>query len=459
MHIVNSNEWNNILNWEHEPNFQTCHRHKNINDFKKEYFKSFEVDNLIKNSLKFIKVNGSSNAKLTGKMGSGKTTFLHYLRKIIASDFHLSTKVFFYIIRAGNISPLEYHENLREIIITRAFKQFFEDANYKEQYDIIMLDENITDQEKLLKLTTFYQNKENNFSKRLILVLDDLDTINNESDVINILNSFKRICGSGDSMSKWVSLRDTTIDNYSYATLQELTYFVQPLILPKVSLYDIVQQKIIAKNGTDAINPFSKNLCDKILKLKNGSIRDAMGILNGFLHYTKPPKQKQSESIIQNWFEKSALTVLLKLKEIPNIHTEKFVTIFNYPVAYDLLQIIRYSHIQEHVTSIAVYIAEQIRGQKFNGNFSLIENQLKTNLKILEQNKLIICFEDGIYKQYRLSFSGKLIVQFDQKNYATTCKQLAEDDLEDLDDDYWSTLDKIVLYKKLSEDKNISRRI
>jgi len=456
MKIIDSNKWNDILGWTDEPNFQTCHRHKDLNNFKEEYFKSTEIDNLIANALKFITPHGSSNAKLTGKMGSGKTTFLHYLRKIIASDPSLSTKVFFYIIRSGNISPKEHHENLREIILTRAFKQFFDDANYKNQYDTIMLDTNITDQEKLLKLTTFYQDKENKFSKSLIFVLDDLDTINNEVDVINILNSFKRICGSGDSMSKWVALRDTTIDNYSYETLKELTYFVQPLVLPSVSLYDIVKQRIIAKNGVHAINPFSKDLCNKILKLKDGSIRDSLGVLNGFLHYTEPPKQKQAETIIQNWFEKSALTVLLKLKEIPNIHTEKFVTVFNYPVAYDLLQIIRYSHIEPHVTSIAVNIAENIRGQKFYGAFSLIENQLQTNLKILENNRLIISFKDGIHKQYRLSFIGKLIVQFDQKNYTQICKKISINDLEELHDEYWNTLDKSVLYKKLAEDKNIS---
>jgi hypothetical protein len=351
----------------------------------------------------------------------------------------------------GRVDTDDYRESLRGLIIQKSFKVFFKDAGYEDEFNRIDV-QRIKKQEKINKLFDIYGDKSYPFKKSLIVVLDDMDTVKNEDDIKNIIVAFKGICGSGQAINKWVSLRETTFKNYSEELHRELTFFQQPFILPLVSLFDIVNKRISYKN-TNGINPFSEELCKKILKLKNGSIRDALGILNMILHYTKPPQKNQSEVIIQNWFEKSAITTLLKQNEVPNIHTEEFITVFNYPIAYDVLHIIQFVHIKSHIFSITGKIATYYRGEDFDGSFRLLENQLNPILDILLSNNLII-YQHDIYK---LTYKAKIIVGFSQEHYNKTCQEISINNLEDMDDSYWDTLSKQINYKKYIEDLNISR--
>jgi Cdc6-like AAA superfamily ATPase len=84
MKIVDSKKWHKILKWDYMPNFQTCHRNDEDESFEAEYYEDDEITNLLENVFNLLKSEGSSNARLTGKMGSGKTTFLHYLKRIIS---------------------------------------------------------------------------------------------------------------------------------------------------------------------------------------------------------------------------------------------------------------------------------------------------------------------------------------------------------------------------------------
>jgi len=452
MKIVDSKKWHNVLKWDHMPNFQTCHRNKEDESFEAEYYEDVEITNLLNNVFDLFQSEGSSNARLTGKMGSGKTTFLHYIKRIISKKA-ISDKVCFTIIRAGRVDTTDFRESLRGLIIEKSFKVFFKDAGYGDDFNRIN-EQQISRQEKINRLFYFYADSSSSFKKSLIVVLDDMDTVKDENDIKNIIVAFKGIGGSGQAINKWVSLRETTFKNYSEELHNELTFFQQPFILPQVSLFEIVKKRISYKND-NGINPFSNDLCKKILKLKNGSIRDALGILSMILHYTNPPQKNQSEAIIQNWFEKSAITTLLKQNEVPNIHTEEFITVFNYPIAYDLLHIIQFTHIKSHIFSITGKIATYYRGQDFDGIFRLLENQLDPILDILLSNNLIT-FQHNIYK---LTYRAKIIVSFSQEHYNKTCEAISKNDLEDMDESYWSTLSKQINYKKYVEDVNINRTI
>lgn len=452
--IEDINSWYSVLKWHELPNLQTCHRHEDMEEFESEYFKTEEINNLIKIIFDFIKSGGSSNAQFMGKMGSGKTTFLHYLRRILISNPDISEKIFFSIIRTGRIPLKEHEQGLKEYFVTVTFKKLFIHCGYREIYDRIV-EQDINYELKLARLQTFYLDSDNYFKKQLIVVLDDLDTIHNHTDVINITNSFKRICGSGDGINKWVSIRETTFENYPESVQKEFTFFQQPFTLPSVSLYKIINKRIKAKNGSNAINPFSEDLCNIIMKLKHGSVRDSLSLLATIHHHTKAPKKNQGESFIQNWFKNSAISALVKLHKIPNIHTQEYIVLHNYPIAYDMLNVIRYSHIKVHIFNIIYNIARSHRGTLFNGAYSLIENQLNMVFKILIKNEII--FIDSETEKITLSEKAKILISFQQKTYNEICKNLAIQEKLDIDNEYWEILFKHTNYKVYSQNINISR--
>ncbi len=452
--IENIDEWYSILNWTHLPNFQTCHRHKHMEDFEAEYYKTEEINNLFRIVFDFIRTNGSSNAQFMGKMGSGKTTFLHYLRRCLITKLDISEKVYFSIIRAGRIPLNEYEEGLKILFVDVTFKKFFNHCGHKEAYDRIV-EQNISYEVKLLRLQNFYLDEENKFNKHLIVVLDDIDTIHDYKDVVNITNSFKRICGSGDGVNKWVSIRETTFENYPDEVQKVFTFFQQPFTLLDVSLYNIVNKRIKAKNGESAINPFSEELCETILKLNDGSIRDSLGLLSMIHHYTKAPQRNQGEKFIQNWFQKSAISTLLKKHKVPNIHTEEYIVVHNYPIAYDLLNVIKYSHIKAHIFSIVDNIARRDRGNLFNGAYSLIENQLNMVLKILVKNNIV--FIDTETDKITLSEKAKIIISFQQDTYNNICKDLSVKENIEVDNEYWETLNSKINYRYHAKNINLQK--
>jgi len=454
--IENIDDWYKVLKWRSLPNFQTCHRHPTMIEFESEYYKTSEIDNLLKIILDFIKTSGSSNAQFMGKMGSGKTTFLHYLRRCMQEDNIILGKVHFSIIRAGRIPLVEYEEGLKILFVDVTFKRFYKYCGFKEAYDRI-IEQDISYELKLLKLQNFYLDNDNDFKKKLIVVLDDLDTIHEFDDVKNITNSFKRICGSGDGVSKWVSIREQTFENYPQDIQEMFTFFQQPFTLPAVSLFDVVEKRIKSKNGPAAINPFSKELCKKVLKIKNGSIRDALGLLSTIHHHTKPPKNKQGEKFIQNWFQKSAISTMVKEHIIPNIHSSKYMILHDYPIAYDLLNIINKVHIKLHIFYIAKRIASNKRGDLFNGKYRLMDNQLNSVLNILIDNNLVVV--DKKEENIRLTEASKLIIYFQQDTYTRICKYLAVAEELDVDDIYWENLKEKIRYDLYINDLSIHLKV
>ncbi len=448
-HIVQTSitKWYPILKWEKSPNFQTCHTH---DDFEKEYHKGEATNNFIVNILESIDASGSTNARLIGKMGSGKTTFLHYLKKIISKDKDIAEKTFFSIIRASKVDDFTEYENmLQEIIINESYKNYFTDAGFEDDFLFIstLKESNL----RILNyLKAFYNENKPKFKKSLIVVLDDMDTLK-EDMAYRIGISFKKILGSG-SMSKWISIRGNTYDRYSAKTKDIFTFFAETLNLPTESLYEIISKRIKLRNGNSAKNPFSKSLCDRIMLLHDGSIRDSLATLKIILQYVEP-KTEKPEAFIQNWLEHSAITALLLSGEIPNVHSEYFVTVFNYPIAYDLLHIIEFSHIKSHIYSIISKIAQYDRNSYlYNESFNLLENQLDKVMKTLEYNNLIKYEHDNI----RLTPRAKVILTSSQNHYNNTAKMLIKNNpSEHIDSDYWKTLSKTIEYKRYAKHINM----
>jgi energy-coupling factor transporter ATP-binding protein EcfA2 len=439
--------WYPILKWTTPINFSTCHTHDN---FEREYYKDDEIEALISNIMESLYSHGSMNARLIGKMGAGKTTFLNYLSKIISQDETLSSSIFLSIIRASKVDDYsEYEINLQNIIIDETYRKYFYDAGFRDEFlRIFELKES-----SLNKITQLKKiNKENqiNFKKKLIVVLDDMDTLD-EIMAQKIALSFKKTLGSG-SISKWISIRNTTYNKYSDETKKIFTFFSEQLPLPDVSLYEIIQKRIYLNHSKETKNPFSKELCSKISQLKEGSVRDSLTTLKSTLQYI-PPKTDRAEEFIQNWFTKSAITALLKNDDIPNVHTERYISIFNYPVAYDLLNIIKFSFIKPHIFSILGNVARYDRESTvYEGKFVLLENQLEKVIKILEEDKLIKIVEGNI----KLTFKGKMIIEFGQTFYNDICMKLSKKDIEeDINEDYWLTLTKKINYKQYAEKINV----
>ena len=444
--IVN---WYPILHWVNAPNFQTCHTNDN---FKDEYYKGEELSNLTVNILESLSADGSTNARLSGKRGSGKTTFLHHLKQTISYDTDISNKTFFSIIRASKVDDFsEYETILQEIIINISYKNYFIDAGFEDDFMLIS-SLKISNLKILNYLKDFYNQNKIEFKKNLIVVLDDVDMLD-EDMAYKIAIAFKKILGSG-SISKWISIRPNTYNKYSPKTKDVLTFFAESFLLPNESLFHIINKRIKLKNGRNAKNPFSESLCNKIMQLKDNSIRDSLVILKSILQYIEP-KTEKSEEFIQNWLENSAVTALLLSGEIPNLHSEYFVTVFNYPVAYDLLHIIQYSPIKVHIYSAMYKIARyDRRSDLYKENFTLLENQLDRVMKTLEYNELIKYEHENI----RLTQKARVILDFSKNHYNQTAMMMTKKDKnEHIDDDYWTTLSKNINYKKYVEDMNINK--
>ena len=454
--IVDISKWHKMLNWKESPNFQTCHRHDNVNDFDKEYCKSEEIENLIKNIFVLFNTPGSSNAQLMGKMGAGKTTFLHYLKRNLISN-RISENIFFTIVRTGRIALDNHEKSLKTIFIDHVFKKFFKYTGHEEEYKRII--ENCLDTSLcLLKLQNYYFDNDNKFNRSLVVVLDDMDTLENEEDVAKITNSFKRICGSGDKINKWVSLRENTYSHYSEELKNKFTFFQQPYTLPKVSLFEIVQKRIMAKNDNDDVkNPFSEELCNVLMKFNNESIRDSLGMFPMILENTKVPERNQSASFIQNWMKYGAITTLLKRGLIRNIHTDDFIVIYNYPLAFDLLNVIKYIKIKNQIFTTVYKIANEVRGNLINEAYHLVEEQLEMALNILIKNGLVTIDTDT--ERITLSSVGDIIISFRPEKYNEICKELSEDNQEDIDSEYWDILFQNVPYKQYAKSRHSTRKV
>lgn len=302
--ITKLEDWYKYLNWENKPNFDTCHRHKDFKDFKNEYYTTNELEIMIENIFHQLDSETSYNVRFMGKKGSGKTTFLHYVkRNLIENQF--SEKYFFTIVRTGKVALKDYNLSLKKLFVEHVFKKFYFHCQLEDEYNRIIENSKNDIEIALQDLQTLYFNDDGiRFKKRLITVLDDLDTLKEDQDIINIVSTFKRICGSGDKINKWVSIRELTFNNYSKKVQDEFTFFQHPLKLNVTCLYEIVKKRIYAKNNENAMNPFSKLICDDLSNLHDNSLRDSLGLLDNLLSNTRIPDKKQHQEFIQNWYIK-----------------------------------------------------------------------------------------------------------------------------------------------------------
>lgn len=443
-------EWYNILNWNYKPNFDTCHRHENFDDFQKEYSTNENIEKEIKNIFYRLDSETSFNVKFMGKKGSGKTTFLHYIkRNLIQNKF--SDKYFFIIIRAGRISLNEHELSLKKLFIEHVYKKFFLHSGLENEYNRILEKNNIielTHQE----LQTYYFSDENiRFKKRLIVVLDDLDTLKNEQDIINLVSAFKRICGSGDKINKWVSIRETTFNSYTPNIKNEFTFFQNPITLPKVSLFEIIRKRIYAFNLTSKpINPFSERICLELTKLNDDSIRDSLGLLNNILSNAHIPEKKQSEEFIQNWLANSIPSILLGQGIVTNLHAENFISISNYPLAYDLLMIVKFEKDINDIFAILNKIANK-RGSLFNTSYIIPDKKKEKAISLLLTYELILYNEK--LEIYELTNLGKFISNMNSTTYNKICKNFCNENMDNTNTEYWDILEYPISYKDEVKDR------
>lgn len=446
LQTIDVENWFLTLNWEDYPNYQKCHRLE-FDKFNAEYFRSEELNSLINNIKLFLAGHGSKDVKFSGNMGAGKTTFLHYLRKSGIVDNSWG----FYIIRAGKISLTDIENSLKDIFVKDVYKIFFKEFGEEKQYDRID-ESHETLSEKFSELHRFFLN---NFRKeKLIIILDDLDTILDNSNLLSIINTFKRLSGTGDKIAKWVSLRYTTYDNYPSNIQQEFTFFQQPFDLPNVPLYHIINKRINAKNGENAKNPYSFNLCENILKLNNGSVRDSLGLLSMILQNTKPPKQIQSEEFIQNWFEKSAWSVLLKAHIIPNLHIKKYHVVYDIPLAFYVVNILKYLREREDINKAIT----QIINKYFKDRY-IKSHHLESIYTLLKQDAII--YEDELTKLFTINEKGLIIVdRIGANTYNEICKTILNEAYKDeLENDYWKNLNTTIEFKMFALGTTTVKRV
>ena len=451
--IQSIKNWYSILNWEILPNFGSCHSNETTEFFNLDYLESSEIIKLQSNILETLKAETVSQIRLTGSPGLGKTTFLYFLYNKIKEGEQFD-RHFFYIFHANKAKDEEHYEYLTQKEILRALEKYYDECGLLDEYnDIINQDTILKDTINLLR--DFYKDNRSQFKKIFILILDDIDMLNDDLS-FNIAMSIKTNLET-NSLIKWLVIRPTTLQNYTLRTQKFFKeFFPKHYKFKENSLFEIVSKRIVSANGDGAKNPFSESACELIQKNFENNIRASLPFLKTVLE-ENPPKKLQDftdESFLQNYIQKSITSTLLESDELPNIHAKEFISIPQYPLAFDILNTIGVTPIKLDIYSILYNIARYYRGPKFNEQgkiFQLRETQIDTCFSLLEENELIYQKSNAWF----LKNKGDIIVNdISPDYYNNKCREYLKENRIKLNVKYWKALEVSINYTELAESKN-----
>lgn len=454
--------WKTVLNWEKLPIFGEIQKLPYDDSYSSNYFVSDGIRKLERDLLfSLLYDDEHDDTRIIGDPGIGKTTFLYYIRKKYEKENVTNTFIeIFHVNKAIVNNKLIVEELIR--YIKEAMGRFYHASNQEIKYNEFETSLS-SDKVKLNKLVDYYINNKSQFRKRMILIIDSVDTVDYENVILDlVMQIFSHFQLA--SIKRWFVIRESTYIRYSPSVAKQIeSFFPVSINFPQVCLADIVAHKI-SYVGSKAKNPFSSKLCDTVEKLKNKSLRESLGFLKVLLRDTSPGKFNSStdELVLQNYFDKVAVKTIIHNNKLLNIHNPLFNTIGVYPVLQDVLGVVRIYGVIDAVFYTAL---ENVRKNRISGlrqifDIVIKESDYEQALYSLEKLGLIYLQKDYRGKKYVATQHAKWVLMYSHTEiYLNECKSL-NNIIGEADDNeiYWKLASKEVNYSAYVYDEIFIRK-
>lgn len=352
--------WFNILNWSQLPNFGNCHSSNDLEHFKKNYYCHPEISTLYTNILTTISAGLSAqNIRIAGEPGAGKTSFLYAFKYMCEhaetnSDLNNYCVFIIHINRTYNADNEFYVDEANQHIID-AWKHFYNQCGFSKEFEQI-IDNFKTHKAQLNRLSDYYKANKADFSKILIVAIDDVDLLSGEQlshAVEHLLRSIEI-----NSVKKWLSIRRVTLENYNGVTKKKIEeFFPDPYEFPSVPLYELITYRIQNTCGQpDKFkNPFSELLCNEIITpFCEKNLRESLGLAKSILEENLPGRLNSNtdESIIHNFIQQASVKTLCSSQKLIDLHSDSY-RLTSFPIAVDILACSQF-HTDENIIFGAV---------------------------------------------------------------------------------------------------------
>lgn len=405
-------EWFDILNWDMLPDMGACHPFAaagKLSEFERRFVMTDELGKFSGTLAEKFESDRATQpiVALVGVPGIGKTTFIYLLSSFIHSNNELKDKYTFYPFQANKICNVNWKYEVYSAIKS-ALRLHFGTTGNKNAFNAIC--EAGPDTEKglevqLNELKTYLTDNRQKFKKTLIFVLDNVDTVNESSRVLEAFNLINTVLEPA-IIKKWFVVRPETIESYSNEEKERFNSFnADRLVLPQVSLYEVVCKRVINTtvnhdSNKKILNPFDKELCNTIIQpLCKGNLRRGLSVVESLIRDTSPKEFSKStdETVLQNYLRKSVVPVLFNQDLLVNLHSIKYSSkTLETPMAYDLLCLTRYASEINLLGALLFEATERRNKQKGYGitgrenKFTIRDHEVVHILKKLHDDGLVI---------------------------------------------------------------------
>jgi len=423
--------WLSILNWKDLPRFIEIHHLESTARFMRLYhYADAKLEAFVEDVLEGLTgTNTEAAVRVESPPGWGKTSCFYFLREHekVRNRFHHN------VIHAGSFGGMDGVD--KEATFTTCFEAVYgylrECAPDPRFAADILANKDLNNHAKLNEFLKYITANKSQLAKKLVLVIDDVDSITNESQVLAIAVEVFKILQQAPII-KWLAVRNVTYSNYSPAIKKDIdTLFPIVYYFPNVSLSEIVELRIREVSGSDGINPFSVRLCQVIQQLHSGDHRKGLAILKQLL-LANPPKGikvNTAEKFIQRHIERGSIRVLLREESLPNVFTARGNVNTVLPLPLEVLQLASYRREidDEFIGLIKESLASKTspRDTPCKELVQLSEADIMAAVSYLEMLE-VMEFQGGA-KTIRLTEKGRITQRYaEQEFYAAVCCDLLE---------------------------------
>lgn len=315
----NMEKWVGMLNWSKIPEFGPIHK---LDDdrFSGCYYLPETVAEVVDRiAFSIDKDYGFTNKTIVGEPGSGKTTFVYFLKQFLLKNGH-ENNFHIEILHLQRLVDEKEYKSVVEKRTLKILKAYFYANAQGRHHENILKGETIS-KEIVNKLEDFIMANRPLFKKKLIIIVDDIDETPEEivEGCVRYLYSLLEC----DQVAKWLVLRATTLDHYNGQFLDWITTkFPHRIRFPRVDLHGILDKRITHDNpGGD--NPFIPDLCHLMITTFGNDLRAAVHNSLSFLDLLPPPDTvKNNPKFVGQYFKMNFTKVMSQIGIFPNIYAD-----------------------------------------------------------------------------------------------------------------------------------------